>query len=131
MRYLLDTHTVLWFVGRNNRLSDKARGLIEDPFNRIMVSAVSLFEISIKVKIGKLNLDKSLEEIYQAIQETLIEEIPLSTSHMLAYQNVPLIADHRDPFDRLIVATATVEQTEIITLDPKFQYYKDLVKTTW
>jgi PIN domain nuclease of toxin-antitoxin system len=131
MRYLLDTHTLLWFIGRGASLSGKARELIEDPQNEILVSTISLFEITIKLKTGKLSLDKPLDEFYQAIQDTLIEEIPVTKPHLLAYQTIPLIADHRDPFDRLIVATALVEQADIISLDTKFQYYTTLVKTVW
>lgn len=131
MDYLLDTHALLWFTGGDKRLSDNARKIIEDVDNRLMVSAASLFEISIKVKIGKMDLKKSLDVVYRDIQTASIDVIPIEPSHLLTYQNIPFYADHRDPFDRVIIATAMVENSTIITVDPKFQYYSDLVRIVW
>ncbi len=96
-----------------------------------MVSVASLFEIAIKVKIGKMVLIKPLDGIYRDIQIAAIEVIPISPSHLGEYQNIPLYADHRDPFDRLIIASAIVEKADIISVDPKFQYYTDLVNIIW
>lgn len=131
MRYLLDTHALLWFTGGDKQLSVKSRDIIEDKGNKVMVSAISLFEIPIKVKIGKMELIKPLAGIYRDIQVASIEILPILLSRLDEYQNIPLYADHRDPFDRLILATAVVEKADIITLDPKFQYYTDLVKIIW
>lgn len=131
MTFLLDTHTLLWFVGASKRLSVNARKLIENPDNRVIVSSISLFEISIKLKICKLALDKPLDEIYRDVQDSLVDIMPISNPHLLSYQDIPLYTDHRDPFDRLILAAAVVEKADIITLDPKFQYYTDLVKIVW
>jgi PIN domain nuclease of toxin-antitoxin system len=96
-----------------------------------MVSAASLFEITIKGKVGKMDLMASLNAVYQDIEASFIGILPITTSHLLEYQNIPLFADHRDPFDRVIVATAIVEKAKIITVDPKFQYYSDLVDMVW
>ena len=131
MRYILDTHALLWFTGGDNRLSANAKKLIEDTDNKVIVSAISLFEISIKVKIGKLIPIKPLAEIYRDIQLATIEIVPILLSHLDEYQNIPLYTDHRDPFDRLLIAIAVVEKADIITVDPKFQYYTDLVKVVW
>lgn len=120
MNYLLDTHALLWFTGGDKRLSDKARTIIEDTDNNLITSAASLFEISIKVKIGKMDLKKPLYVVYRDIQEALIDIIPIEPLHLLEYQNIPFYADHRDPFDRVIIATAMVENAAIITVDPKF-----------
>lgn len=131
MNYVLDTHTLLWFTGGDKRLSARSRELIEDTEHKVMVSAASLFEIAIKVKIGKMVLIKPLDGIYRDIQIAAIEVIPILLSHLDKYQDIPLYADHRDPFDRLIIASTIVEQAELISIDPKFQYYTDLVKIVW
>ena len=131
MDYLLDTHALLWFTGGDKRLSDKARKIIEDTDNNLSVSVASLFEIAIKVKIGKMDLKKPLDVVYRDIQTASINIIPIEPLHLLAYQNIPLHADHRDPFDRIIVATAMAENLTIISVDPKFLYYSDLVRIVW
>ncbi len=118
MNYLLDTHALLWFTGGDKRLSNKARKIIEDIDNKLSVSASSLFEIAIKVKIGKMNLTKSLDTVFRDVQTASIIVLPITQPHLQEYQNIPLYADHRDPFDRLIIATAIVEKAEIITIDP-------------
>lgn len=96
-----------------------------------MVSVASLFELAIKLKVGKLALDQSLAENFELITKSFIELVPVSPSHLLEYQNVPMYTNHRDPFDRLIIATAMVENASIITVDPKFQHYSDLVRIVW
>ena len=131
MRYILDTHALLWFTGGHKRLSAKAKKLIEDTDNKVIVSAVSLFEISIKVKIGKLVPIKPLAEIYGDIQLATIEVVPILLSHFDEYQNIPLYTDHRAPFDRLLITIPVVEKADTITVDPTFQYYTDFVKIVW
>lgn len=112
-------------------MSVNSRQLIEDIDNKAMVSAASLFKIAIKVKVGKMILVKPLNEIYRDIQLAAIEIIPILFSHLDEYQSIPLFDDHRDPFDRLIIASAIVEKADLISIDPKFQYYNDLVNTIW
>lgn len=117
MKIVLDTHTLLWFIEGSSKLSIKARIIIEDFNNKIFVSSVSLFEISIKLKLGKLILQKPLKEIFHDITSADIEVIAISNSHLLEYQNIPFYTEHRDPFDRLIIATAIVERADIISMD--------------
>ncbi|MCF2445409.1 type II toxin-antitoxin system VapC family toxin [Dyadobacter sp. CY345] len=131
MKLLLDTHAVLWFIDGDLQLSANARELIENPVNQIYVSAISFFEISTKLKLGKLSLQKPLNLIFQDIADAYIKVLPISNSHLLEYQNVPLISDHRDPFDRLIIATAVAENAGIISIDQKFQNYRSLVNVIW
>ncbi len=131
MDYLLDTHALLWVTEEDKRLSNKVRKIVEDTDNRLIISMASLFEIAIKVKIGKLDLMRPLGTVYQGILTSSIDVFPIEPSHLLEYQNIPLYADHRDPFDRLIIATAVVEKAKIITVDPKFQYYQDSVDLVW
>ena len=78
-----------------------------------------------------MDLTKSLDTIYRDVQAASINILPITQPHLLEYQNIPLYADHRDPFDRVIVATAIVEKAKLITVDPKFQYYRDLVDMVW
>jgi PIN domain nuclease of toxin-antitoxin system len=131
MKIVLDTHTLLWFIEGSSKLSIKARLKIEDLRNEIFVSSISLFEIAIKLKLGKLVLHKPLSEIFQDIKSAEIKVINISDLHLLEYQSIPFYTEHRDPFDRLIIATAIVERADIISMDQKFIYYKDLVKVIW
>ncbi|WP_229253836.1 type II toxin-antitoxin system VapC family toxin [Dyadobacter sp. NIV53] len=95
MKLLLDTHAVLWFIEGDSQLSAKARELIENPVNEIYVSVISFFEISIKLKLGKLYLQKPLSLIFQDIAHAYIHVLPISNSHLLEYQNIPIISDHK------------------------------------
>jgi PIN domain nuclease of toxin-antitoxin system len=89
MKILLDTHTLLWFIEGDSQLSQKAKKLIEDSENRVYVSFISFFEMSIKLKIGKLHLTKSLKEIYQDTLTAGIEIMDLDFNHIETYQSVP------------------------------------------
>jgi PIN domain nuclease of toxin-antitoxin system len=131
MKILLDTHTLLWFIEGDEQLSKKAKRLIEDSDNEVYVSFISFLEISIKLKIGKLHLTKSFKEIYQDTLMAGIETMGLEFSHIENYQSVPLIADHRDPFDRILIATALHENLSIITIDEKFDQYKNIIDIIW
>jgi PIN domain nuclease of toxin-antitoxin system len=131
MKILLDTHVLLWFIEGDSQLSQNAKKLIEDPKNEVYVSHISFFEISIKLKIGKLQLLKSLRGIYDDALTAGIELLDLEFEHIESYQSVPLIADHRDPFDRILIATALHENLSIITIDEKFENYKHIIDIIW
>lgn len=131
MKFLLDTHTLLWFIDGDTQISPKARKTIEDTKNEIAVSVASLFEISIKLKIGKLSLRKSLAEFIDDVDKALIQVSPIANAHLIAYQNLPDVPDHRDPFDRLIIATAMAEGSIVISADPQFKHYRDHVGVIW
>ena len=131
MKILLDTHALLWFIEGDSQLSQNAKKLIEDPNNEVYVSHISFFEISIKLKIGKLQLLKSLRGIYNDALTAGIELLDLEFEHIENYQSVPLIADHRDPFDRILIATALHENLSIITIDEKFENYKHIINVIW
>lgn len=131
MKYLLDTHTVLWYIEADNLLSKKAQNLIEDSKNVVYLSNISLFEISIKHKIGKLALQKSIPAIIQDIRDSGIEILALDDNHITHYGYVPFFDANRDPFDRMIIATALAENLTIISKDPKFSLYTDIVQVVW
>jgi PIN domain nuclease of toxin-antitoxin system len=131
MKYLLDTHSLIWFLENNPKLSRKAKSLIENLENEIFVSIASWFEISIKVTIGKLELPDSLAETMARSSEDDITTIAIKESHIIAYQKLPLMDQHRDPFDRVIIATAISENYTIITSDPKFGFYAKQINIAW
>ncbi|MDP9713152.1 UNVERIFIED_ORG: PIN domain nuclease of toxin-antitoxin system [Pseudomonas fluorescens] len=121
MRVLLDTHILLWTLSDDSRLSAKARKLIENA-TEIYISAATYWEIAIKVGLGKLNVD--LEEIRQYSLDSGFIELPVTSEHAIAVKE--LEHHHRDPFDRLIVATAMIEPMKLLTADPLVAQYTDL-----
>lgn len=131
MKFLLDTHTLLWFIEGDAQMSRQAREIIEDSENEIAVSAATLFEIAIKLKIGKLWLRKSLLGFIDDVSRARIEVIPISTSHLHGYQALPDFPDHRDPFDRLIIATCMAENAAVISKDLHFKKYQEIVHVIW
>jgi PIN domain nuclease of toxin-antitoxin system len=130
--YLLDTHSLIWFQENNPKIPEKVMKLIQQPDNVIFFSQVSLFEISIKQKIGKLpNLLAAIEEIYRlAINDGFIF-LTIQNQHIYNYNKIPLFKDHRDPFDRLLIATALEESAIILSADEQLGFYADLVKVIW
>ena len=131
MKYLIDTHVIIWLLDNDDKLSKVARREIENLDNKIFVSIISLFEIAIKVKTGKLIFNKSIHDIVKELDNQGIELLPISATHIENYQSVPLIADHRDPFDRILIATALHENLSIITIDEKFENYKHIINVIW
>lgn len=131
MRFLLDTHTLIWFGNGNAQLSPKAQTLIADGANQIYFSVASSFEMAIKINIGKLRLAQSLTDFLQSVAGKNIESLPLQEFHLSQYIALPIFPNHRDPFDRMLIATAIAESLTIITADPKFDLYKNLIKIEW
>lgn len=123
MKILLDTHTLIWFLENNPKLSQKAKLYIEDLSNEICVHAVSWFEISIKTRIGKLVLPDPIDVIFTKACENQIRTIGIALPQLSSYQSLPYFEEHRDPFDSLIIATALHEGFDIISNDPKFLLY--------
>ena len=122
MKYLLDTHTLLWFITEGEELSDRARRLILDSSSEILLSIASLWEIAIKVNIGKLALDKSFNQLFpDELDFHGIEILDITIDNLVQLTALPL--HHRDPFDRLIIAQALVESLPIIGVDEIFDTY--------
>lgn len=119
MRYLLDTHSLLWALGAPGVLSRPARDVLAAPANSIFVSSASLWECAIKASIGKLDLP---DDFFAAIPETGYEVLPIRLSHRNEYRALPL--HHRDPFDRMFVAQARAEALTLITRDPEIAKYE-------
>jgi len=122
MKLLLDTHTFLWFIMGNSKLSTTARSYIEDTNNDKYVSIVSLWEIAIKNSIGKLNLSGSFASVIASqIQLNGFEILDISFQHLVLVSSLPF--HHRDPFDRLIISQSIVEFMPILGTDLLFDLY--------
>jgi PIN domain nuclease of toxin-antitoxin system len=122
MTLLLDVHTFLWFCQGDPALSTPATLLIQDPSNRKLLSIASCWEIAIKTGLGKLTLgESSATYISNALRRTGFELLPISLSHATTTETLPL--HHRDPFDRLLVAQAIVEDVAIVSIDSVFDLY--------
>jgi len=124
VRILLDTHVLLWLADNSPRLTPKARKLITDA-ERVFVSSATIWEASIKVRLGKLRVD--LDELIREAQKNGFEELPVYARHAKEVAKLPL--HHGDPFDRLLVAQAKTELLHLITNDAHLAPYSDLVVT--
>jgi PIN domain nuclease of toxin-antitoxin system len=121
MTYLLDTHTILWYLAGNNQLSRKAIDIIDSDSNSCMVSVVSLWEASIKVSLGKLSLKikpSAMESVLNGFDITIL---PIASLHLSVLETLPF--HHRDPFDRLIISQAIADNLTIISKDMNFPLY--------
>jgi PIN domain nuclease of toxin-antitoxin system len=122
MNFLLDTQTFVWFVMGNARLPKKWRALIEHPLSVSYLSIASLWELAIKEGTGKLHLDVTFPELIEwHVLGSGFTILPVSINHLLELRKLPL--HHRDPFDRIIIAQAIVENLTVVTTDPQFAKY--------
>lgn len=122
MRVLLDTCAFLWMITDAPALSARAREVLADPANELLLSAASCWEISIKCGLGKLRFSKSPEKVVpEQMQRLSIEALPVLPSHALHVASLKPI--HRDPFDRLLVAQSRLERLPILTPDPQIKAY--------
>lgn len=122
MKYLLDIHTLIWFLMGDKQLSDKARRLIDNPSNEKFLSIASLWEIGIKMSLGKLALGKSFERLFpEQLHFNRIQILDITVGSLTKLTTLPF--HHRDPFDRLIIAQALVEGIPIIGADVIFDAY--------
>lgn len=125
MRLLLDTHLLLWAAGDPARLSDEARGLIEDSQNMPLFSVASLWEITIKRGLGREDFQVDPRLLRRGLIDNGYEELAITAEHVLAVDALPPI--HRDPFDRVLVAQATVEGVTLLTGDAVVKEYGGVV----
>ena len=121
MHYLLDTHSVLWVLDGDKRLSGIARDIIEDRQQAKFVSMASVWEVGIKISIGKLVFPENTIGFVQQIQKHGLVLLPISTRYIYEIEKLPHI--HRDPFDRLLIATAIAENMTLITRDMNISQY--------
>ncbi|MCF0038472.1 type II toxin-antitoxin system VapC family toxin [Dyadobacter fanqingshengii] len=121
MNIILDTHTLIWFFEGDANLSAKALQAIENTENKKYVSIASLWEMAIKISLGKLYLQKPLDIFLSDLIKSDIEVLQISIAHVLQVSQLEFF--HKDPFDRIIVAQAITEQFWIVTKDPNFPLY--------
>ena len=128
MKLLLDTHTFIWWDSEPQRLSQQVLKMCQDPDNVLLASVASLWEMQIKLQLGKLKLNKPLTELVsgqQAINN--IEILDVKLEHVLALAKLP--SHHKDPFDRLLIAQADIEEAILVSKDQIFTEYE--VKVVW
>ncbi len=121
MKLLLDTHTFLWFIDDSPQLSQKGETLLEAD-NELLLSIASLWEIAIKLRLSKLTVAMPVEVLMtQQLTQNDIALLPITVAPLMIVSTLPL--HHRDPFDRLLIAQAMVEQMPIVSADPAFDAY--------
>lgn len=128
MNVLLDSHSLIWALLKDPRLSPRARHAFSPGGDRLHLSIVSLWELSIKITIGKLRtIGSSITYFRDECREHGIEILPLKFDHIVRLESLPL--HHRDPFDRLLIAQAIEEDLTLLTADEGLRRYP--VKTIW
>ncbi len=125
MRLLLDTHIALWAIADDPRLSDLARSLIDDPENAVMVSAATVWEISIKHALARSNMPISGEEALGYFRSAEFGLLDITPIHAAAVETLPPL--HGDPFDRILVAQAITEPLRLLTRDAQVAAYGGMV----
>jgi PIN domain nuclease of toxin-antitoxin system len=121
VKYLLDTHALIWYFDGSDKLSKPAADIIVDTSIKMYVSIVSLWEFSIKYSVGKLKFKGGLPRMYEQINKADFIIIPITRAHLTEMISLPFI--HRDPFDRLIVSVARAEGMTILTADENIHKY--------
>ena len=115
MKFLLDTHLLLWAAAEPRRLSKQARALIDNPDNDLLFSAASLWEVAIKRGLGREDFKVDARLLRRGLLDNGYGELPIISDHVVAIDSLPPI--HKDPFDRILVAQATVEGVTLLTID--------------
>ena len=122
MKLLLDTHIFIWWADQPEKLSPAALSALEDEANELLLSVASVWEMQIKIQLGKLKLSLPLKELVKNQQE--INDLtvsPVALTHVLALDALPF--NHKDPFDRLLIAQSIAEGLTIVTADSQFSTY--------
>jgi len=127
MKILLDTHLLLWAASEPRRLSKQARMLIDNPQNEVLFSAASLWEVAIKCGLGREDFKVDARLLRRGLLDNGYSELPIMSEHVVATESLPLI--HKDPFDRILVAQATVEGIMLLTVDSLVSKYPGPIRT--
>ncbi|MDD2724558.1 MAG: type II toxin-antitoxin system VapC family toxin [Methylovulum sp.] len=129
MNYLIDTQILIWYQLDSHKLKHPIRKLLGNRNNTIVISQISLFEIAIKQKLGKLpELDLPIAMLASLIKQDAFNLLDLQTTHIESYSKIPLVPEHRDPFDRLLLATALSENMAIVSADANFKFYQPQIQ---
>lgn len=124
MRLLLDSHILVWLMQKDTRISTETRALISGA-TAVFASTASLWELAIKVSVGRLRLD--VESLAGLLDAAGINELQITRQHAMAVARLPHL--HRDPFDRLLIAQAITEPMRLLTADPQLAAYSELILT--
>jgi len=127
MRYLIDTQILIWSIISPEKISSVATHILQN--NEIFISQVTFFEIAIKQKIGKLpEFSLPISALHHRVEQDNFNVLMLKIEHIAAYHAIPLLPEHRDPFDRILLATALSEKIPIISADANFKLYSPQVQ---
>jgi len=126
VKLLLDTHLLLWAAGQPDRLTPLARTLLTDLQNELLFSAASLWEVAIKRGLGRADFQVDPRLLRRGLLDNAYRELPVTGEHAVAIDSLPPI--HRDPFDRILVAQATIEGITLLTSDPLVAQYPGPVR---
>jgi len=118
---LLDTHSLLWWLDNDDRLSRRALEAIQNPITQVLVSVGSLWEIGIKQRLGELKASNLVNNFQKELDDAGFVELPISGVHAIRAAVLPI--NHRDPFDRLLIAQAEIENVPIVSRDSQFDAY--------
>lgn len=130
MRYLLDTHVLIWFDSSPEKLSKKVLDILLNENNDLYISHVSLWEMQIKSQLGKLTLESSLQDLVGSQQRINgLKILNIQAEHIYALES--LASYHRDPFDRLLIAQSMIERLAFLTADEKIHQYQNNIECLW
>jgi PIN domain nuclease of toxin-antitoxin system len=121
MKLLLDTHLLLWAAGEPARLSKEIRALLDNPENEPIFSAASLWEVAIKRSLGRADFTVDARLLRRGLLDNGYTELPIISDHVVATESLPQL--HKDPFDRVLIAQATVEGITLLTIDTLVSQY--------
>jgi len=127
MKYLLDTHLLLWAAVGSDKLSESAHAIMDNPDNELFFSAASIWEISIKNGLGRADFNVDVRVLRRGLIDNGYQELAIHSEHAVFIENVPPI--HKDPFDRILIAQSLVEGIMLLTSDHLVaQYHGSIVK---
>lgn len=127
MKLLLDTHLLLWAAGKPERLSAAARALLDDPGNELLFSPASVWEVAIKNSLGREDFRVDPRLLRRGLLDNGYVELPITSEHAVATDGLPPL--HRDPFDRILIAQATVEGILLLTADSAVAQYPGPIRS--
>lgn len=127
MNLLLDTHTLIWFLNGDGKLSDRVKTAIEDPNNSRILSIASIWEIAIKISLDKFRFQKGFKYFLDMVEENGFDILPVTFEHAMVVSTLEFI--HRDPFDRMLIAQCKADKLILATKDENIKRYN--IQTIW
>lgn len=129
MQLLIDTHVLIWYLEDNPQLTSTAAEILEDTRHNLYISIASLWEIAIKSGLGKLKLKIEFHELKKLLERFSIEIVSIDFEDTQTYLTLPFFDNHRDPFDRILVAQVTARSMTLVSGDKKFDLYE--IQRVW